>query len=665
VTWQSPINNSELVASDNTGGGGLPDADPVAAGWQGSLSVCTNVDVATYPGATVQFAADGVDLGAAVPLDAGGCAELLDATVPEGARIALSATTSDIDGEVGEATINVVVDVTPPGAVSALNADVDDRRATSFLLSWDVASGEQAAGYEVRVATEVIDTAENFDAAESVPFTGVPAASGSDSITVESRIIETDYFFAIAAVDEVGNRGAFAHTPADAPARAPFEVVELTPSVAETFFGYAIDGSADLDGDGFSDVVIGSLAGNAVSVRFGSSDGLDPSRVLTITGQQPSFGYDLAVVGDVNGDTWPDFGIGSWRDEDGKAFVYYGYGDGTWPTTLTQSDADVVIAPNASSTPFSGAYLGMSIAGIGDFNGDGVDDFAVGSPLYNDAVVQQGHVTIVLGQAGGLADFVTVPDAYGTSAIGIDGDSTQSSIFGYKLMGMGRFYASTLGETTLVVAGPYAGSNAGVLYAFKGDAAMSGRISVADALDSYTGQAATYTGINGFGLMGGVGPGGRAALVVGVPRAAPSGKAMVLSGAQGQGPFTSVLASLITEEGGSDSDFGRMALGGGYSGTAAPVSFLGSPTSDLVVSTRVGGNPRLFFVDGDRLGEAGAADSYIEDIADLVYPLAGTWTDFVRNVTPLRDIDGDGYADIAVADTSYGDPVDGRVVILH
>jgi hypothetical protein len=82
-------------------------------------------------------------------------------------------------------------------------------------------------------------------------------------------------------------------------------------------------------------------------------------------------------------------------------------GRAAWPATLTNADASYVITPDASYT--NGVLFGGSIARLGDFNGDGADDCAIGVPQYAATI---GRVVIVLGKTG--FGSITLPDAANT-----------------------------------------------------------------------------------------------------------------------------------------------------------------------------------------------------------------------------------------------------------
>ncbi len=60
------------------------------------------------------------------------------------------------------------------------------------------------------------------------------------------------------------------------------------------------------------------------------------------------------------------------------------------------------------------------------------------------------------------------------------------------------------------------------------------------------------------------------------------------------------------------------------------------------------------------------ADATIQNLADVTLSLPGTWSDFSGNVTMLRDINNDGYADIGVGNTTYTSTlIDGNLLVLY
>jgi hypothetical protein len=118
--------------------------------------------------------------------------------------------------------------------------------------------------------------------------------------------------------------------------------------------------------------------GNAF-VYYGSASGIPttPSVTLDNPANQASgwFGFSVASAGDVNGDGYSDVIVGAlYQDagatDEGNAFVYYGSASGI-PTTPS------VTLDNPENQ--ENGYFGRSVASAGDVNGDGFSDVIVGA----------------------------------------------------------------------------------------------------------------------------------------------------------------------------------------------------------------------------------------------------------------------------------------------
>ena len=85
----------------------------------------------------------------------------------------------------------------------------------------------------------------------------------------------------------------------------------------------------------------------------------------------------MAGAGDVNGDGYADVIVGAHlrrgRDDEGAAFVFLGSASGI-------ADGDPGTAAAQLESDQASAYLGISVAGAGDVNGDGYADVIVGAP---------------------------------------------------------------------------------------------------------------------------------------------------------------------------------------------------------------------------------------------------------------------------------------------
>ncbi|MCB1741041.1 MAG: FG-GAP repeat protein [Gammaproteobacteria bacterium] len=172
---------------------------------------------------------------------------------------------------------------------------------------------------------------------------------------------------------------------------------------ARAFFGRAVAGAGDVDGDGYSDVLVGAhafddgeLDEGKVWLYRGSHQGLVPGNWSAEGNHRAAaFGVALAAAGDVNGDGYGDVVIGApffdaGQTDEGRAFVYVG-----GPTGLAVS-ASWTAESNRTS-----ALFGFSVSSAGDVNGDGYTDVLIGAPgIVSDP--QPGRAHLYHGGPAGL-----------------------------------------------------------------------------------------------------------------------------------------------------------------------------------------------------------------------------------------------------------------------
>lgn len=208
------------------------------------------------------------------------------------------------------------------------------------------------------------------------------------------------------------------------------------------FLGMAVAGVGDVNNDGFDDILIGApfnsdlgpKTGKAVLFLGGDPISALPALTFYGEGDLDQFGSALAGLGDINNDGYADFAIGAFRADSGsqegtgKVYVHLG---GPVPDTAT----DLAIYGKAD-----GERFGWAIAGLGRFDGDSYDDFAVGAYSFDaPSKTNAGRVYVFFGGSSpdDEADLVMTGefahDFFGSSVAGpgdIDGDGFDDLVVG-------------------------------------------------------------------------------------------------------------------------------------------------------------------------------------------------------------------------------------------
>jgi len=178
--------------------------------------------------------------------------------------------------------------------------------------------------------------------------------------------------------------------------------------------GHSVATAGDVNGDGYSDVIVGARgydAGEAdegaAFVYLGGATGLadgDPGTAdaqLDSDQADVSFGRSVASAGDVNGDGYSDVIVGARRYDageayEGAAFVFLGSATGI-------GDGNPGIAHAQLESDQAGANFGVSVSSAGDVNGDGYGDVIVGASRYTAGEADEGAAFVFLGSAAGIA----------------------------------------------------------------------------------------------------------------------------------------------------------------------------------------------------------------------------------------------------------------------
>jgi len=147
-------------------------------------------------------------------------------------------------------------------------------------------------------------------------------------------------------------------------------------------FGVSVSSAGDVNGDGYADVVGGNPIESSIYVYFGSASG--PSNADSVTLYSPSEGAGMGISADgtcdVNGDGFADVIAGNGTSQ---AVVFHGGPEGPSPDDATVLDGETLC-------PDGTCNFGISVACAGDVNGDGFGDVVVGSHAVLGAMVFEG-----------------------------------------------------------------------------------------------------------------------------------------------------------------------------------------------------------------------------------------------------------------------------------
>ncbi len=183
---------------------------------------------------------------------------------------------------------------------------------------------------------------------------------------------------------------------------------------ADANFGLSVASAGDVNGDGFSDIVVGASRYDEgmsnvgkIYVYMGASNGISLYPDWTYTGNimDGNLGISVATAGDINGDGFSEIIIGSFgsgsQNPKGSAYVFSGSVRG-----MTNQVAQIAIQNNPQ------ALVGQSVSTAGDINGDGYADVIAGV-IWDKSSQGPGKVMLIQGSSKGLklgADKDAVPN---------------------------------------------------------------------------------------------------------------------------------------------------------------------------------------------------------------------------------------------------------------
>ena len=185
------------------------------------------------------------------------------------------------------------------------------------------------------------------------------------------------------------------------------KLTALPDLVSQSQFGTSLDSLGDFDGNGVQDLVVGArglngLEGAVYLVLLDASGSMiqnypigDGVGGLSATLEPGNwFGHAVATLGDLDGNGVVDIAVGAPQDTvapldaPGSVYILFLDSDGT---VLAENE----IGPGQFAGQTSHSWFGRSLEALGDVDGDGTPDLAVGEPRHDGANATEGAVWIL------------------------------------------------------------------------------------------------------------------------------------------------------------------------------------------------------------------------------------------------------------------------------
>jgi hypothetical protein len=219
------------------------------------------------------------------------------------------------------------------------------------------------------------------------------------------------------------------------------------PLVNGDMFGASVAALGDLDGDGVEDMAVGTpsqtgaASSGAVHVLFMNSNGTvkTSQQIGSSIGGGPAlahgdyFGHSVAAIGDLNGDGITDLVVGASKDDtggyiSGAVYILFLNVSGT-----VKSSQKIASGIGGAPGLVTGDRFGSAVASLGDLDGDGVDDLAVGATGDDTGGSYRGAVHVLFMNANGTVK------ASQKIASGVGGGPTLANVdvFGVGLASLG------------------------------------------------------------------------------------------------------------------------------------------------------------------------------------------------------------------------------------
>lgn len=374
---------------------------------------------------------------------------------------------------------------------------------------------------------------------------------------------------------------------------------------------------------------------------FGQSSMLIPDATFLYSQKEDRVGYWLNRAGDMNGDGWDDWIIGSCHAdrngyESGAAFLLLGRAEPDWGSGFYLDNADGIFVGDLND------YVGYAIGGGGDINGDGYDDVVIGSGGRVDSNPNHtGGVFIVFGKPS--------PVWVGDSRLRIMADVVIQGENPVDLAGIGVEIIGDLnqdGYDEFLVGAPGNDDGAdggGKVYLFLGRANWNRYMSVTSANATFVNTSANYSAGYCVDGLGDVNGDQIPDFIIGAPGG--NGKAFVLFGRSNPNWGTAFNLNnadvVFNGERGGDGAGSAVAGAGDVNGDGLDDILISAPGNDEGGA----GSGKVYLKFGQRTGWDSSI--YIRDVdASFIGQAYEDHLGMTQGVSGGGDFNGDGYNDI-------------------
>ncbi len=536
------------------------------------------------------------------------------------------------------------------GSVTATNADVKmtgEAASDNFGRSVSTAGDVNGDGYSDVIVGAYFNDAGGIDAGRSYIYYGGLSMDNIADVTMSGETSSDQFGYSVSTAGDMNGDGyddfivgaIFNDINGSNSGRAYLYLNSLTGSditddfftgeAANNLFGIRVSTAGDVNGDGYSDVIVGAYGNNGSTgksyIYFGGHN-RDNIADVTMTGEATSnvFGNSVSSAGDVNGDGYNDVIVGANGNNSNTGKSYIFFGGSSISGNINASLADVTMTGEATNNSF-----GSTVSSAGDVNGDGYSDVIVGASGNNS---NTGKSYIFFGGSSISGNI----NASSADVIMI-GEST-STRFGFSVSSAGDVNGD--GYSDVIVGASANNSNTGKSYIFFGGSSISGNINASLADVTMTGEVIS----NNFGIS-----------VSSAGDVNGDSYSDVIVGASGNNSNT----------GKSYIFFGNSSISGNINASSADVTMTGEATSNFFGSSvssagDVNGDGYNDVIVGATGNNSFTGKSYIYfgnssisgniNVSSANVTMTGEATNnyFGRSVSSAGDVNGDGYSDVIV-----------------